>query len=257
VSILAPLPKVQFAFAHITYVPFFRYPGNHQSTATAATVPLSRIFQESIDMNSARGCATKAIKTVSDRRSNSYSQLIRSARLRLQMQLFLSRVFNVTSASAMYSKILAAVYHRDNFLDDMTIYRYLTAHATPEGPLAALSSQWKKIVQLREQKVEFRDEVSRILGRLGVVGLVKDYVAVGDNGRMVLELNSLCGVDGNVWTVDPPEPTEVTIEAAVNRFTPGLALIQKNTRFFETNIAMFPFLMSCSTKCDYFLLFSC
>jgi hypothetical protein len=163
------------------------------------------------------------INAVSDRRSNSYSRLLRSARLRLQMQLFLSRVFNVTSASAMYSQILAAVYHKDNALDDLAIYKHLMANAKPEGPLAALTSQWKKVVQLREQKVEFRDEVARIMGRLGIIGLVKDYVAVGDNGKMVLELNTTCGVDGNVWTVDPPESAEITIEAAVNRCAPSPA----------------------------------
>ena len=173
------------------------------------------------------------INTVSDRRSNSYSRLLRSARLRLQMQLFLSRVFNVTSASAMYSQVIAAVYHKDNALVDMAIYRHLMAHAKPEGPLAALTSQWKKVVQLREQKVEFRDEVARIMGRLGIIGLVKDYVAVGDNGKMVLELNTTCGVDGNVWTVDPPEPAEVTIEAAVNRCAQLLRVVLPSKRVLQ------------------------
>jgi hypothetical protein len=82
----------------------------------------------------------------------------------------------------MYSSILAAVYHKDNALDDMAIYRHLMAHPNQEGPVGALKSGWKKLQQLRDQKVEFRDEVARILGRLGVIGLVKDYVAVGDNG---------------------------------------------------------------------------
>jgi hypothetical protein len=168
-------------------------------------------------MGNSSGDAAAAIKTVSNRRSNSYSQLLRRPRFRLQTQLFLSRVFNVTSASDMYSQILAAVYHKDNALDDLAIYRHLMAQSQQSSPLSAITSQWKKISQLREQKVEFRDEVSRIMGRLGVIGLVKDYVAVGDNGRLVLELNSSCGVDGKVWTVDPPEPLEVTIEAAVNR----------------------------------------
>jgi hypothetical protein len=197
---------------------FCRFAGRFQTSAVQSIVPLSRIFQEKVDMDMGSKSATRAVTTVSDRRSNSYSQLIRSARLRLQMQMFLSRVFNVTSASAMYSQILAAVYHRDNSLDDMAIYKHLMAHAKPEGPLGTITSQWKKIVQLREQKIEFRDEVARIMGRLGVIGLVKDYVAIGDNGRMVLELNSACHVDGSVWTADPPESPEVTIEAAVNRY---------------------------------------
>jgi hypothetical protein len=167
--------------------------------------------------SSATGITSRPIKVVSDRRSNSFSQLLRRPRLRLQTQLFLSRVFNVTAASTMYSSILAAVYHKDNALDDMAIYRHLMAHPNHEGPVGAFTSGWKKLQQLRDQKVEFRDEVARILGRLGVIGLVKDYVAVGDNGRMVLELNSCCGVNGRVWTVDPPEPEDLTIEAAVNR----------------------------------------
>jgi hypothetical protein len=184
------------------------------------SIPLSRILQEEITMGGSSDSTSSTagtIKTVSDRRSDSFAQLLRRPRFRLQTQLYLSRVFNVTSATAMYSQILAAVYHKDNALDDLAIYRHLMAHALPEGPLAAISSQWKKVSQLREQKVEFRDEVARIMGRLGVIGLVKDYVAVGDNGKLVLELNSSCGVNGNVWTVDHPEPVEVTIEAAVNR----------------------------------------
>jgi hypothetical protein len=198
---------------------FHRYPIAALSSAGQSVVPLSRILSEELVMRgSGKKHAVNAIKTVSDRRNNSYLQLLRSPRLRLQMQLFLSRVFNVTSASAMYSQILAAVYHKDNAQDDLAIYKHLMTHTTPEGPLAALTSQWKKVSQLREQKVEFRDEVARILGRLGVIGLVKDYVAVGDSGKMVLELNSSLGVNGTVWTVDPPAPTEVTIEAAVNRF---------------------------------------
>jgi hypothetical protein len=139
--------------------------------------------------------------------------------LRLQLQLFLSRVFNVASVSAMYSQILASIYHKDNQLSDIAIYQHLITKCQHQGPLQAAVSQWKQICQLRQQKIEFRDEVTRILGRLGVLGLVKDYVAIGDGGRMVLELNVSCGICGSVWTADADDAPELTIEAAVNRYS--------------------------------------
>ncbi len=206
-----------------------RYPVIDPSSGSRPSVSLARIFAEAINISSSGGggssSSSSTIKPVSDRRSNSYSQLLLRPPLRLQLQLFLSRVFNVTSPAALYSQILAAVYHKDNAQNDLAIYKHLMSHTQSSSPVGALMSQWKKVSQLREQKVEFRDEVARLMGRLGVIGLVKDYVAVGDNGKMVLELNSSCGVNGNVWTVDPPEPFELTIESAVNRCVLFLCLL--------------------------------
>jgi intein/homing endonuclease len=73
-----------------------------------------------------------------------------------------------------------------NNKDDYDIYDYVSKKLETEstGPVAMIKKAWKSVKQLDEQRKEFTRELAGILSRVGRLGALKDYVSIGDNGKI-------------------------------------------------------------------------
>lgn len=83
--------------------------------------------------------------------------------------------------------------------------------------MALLLKTWKQLKQLRQQKEELTRETVSIVSRLGMIGQLRDYVSVGDNGKVVLPLREALGMRGHVWIVHDTNADSTEIPVILER----------------------------------------
>ena len=199
--------------------------------------------------SSGNGGGAFAPPVVSVRREDSYHRLLNDAHLRTAFKgLFLTRVFNVQNSALVFQRVLRAYYsirggsrpptdaasvqsgskkdaHDPH--DDNAIYELLyDDFQRTAGGLEKILGQVRSVWQLSAQKAQLTEELSRLLHRLGVptaagptVHGLRDYLSVGDQGKMVLSLRSALGLSGAVYIANDVN-TEGTVANAVERGTP-------------------------------------
>jgi len=125
-------------------------------------------------------------RVVKEYRSNSYRTLLSNPYLKQKFfGGFLKKVLNIEDPDQLHSLICKAVWDANN-KDDYDIYDYVSKKLETEstGPVAMIKKAWKSVKQLDEQRKEFTRELAGILSRVGRLGALKDYVSIGDNGKI-------------------------------------------------------------------------
>jgi SAM-dependent methyltransferase len=158
------------------------------------------------------------IPAVSEHRTDSYGKLLADAHLRQEFfEGFLGQIFNVGDNSTLPGMISRAVWDPDN-KDDNDIYEDLCEQLSAgSGPVAGLTQAWRGVKQLRAQKVELVRETGAILGRLGRLNNVRDYVCIGDNGKTVLPFREELGLRGQVYVVHDIDQESMDIPHVLER----------------------------------------
>ena len=103
----------------------------------------------------------------------------------------------------------AVLRARTQGLDDQAAYVSLTRMLETEGALgtvAAAAKAWRGVKQIHAQRRELLRQTQHILGKLGRLGRIDGLVCVGDPGKLVLELQSVCGVTGKAYVVNDQNP---------------------------------------------------
>ena len=85
------------------------------------------------------------------------------------------------------------------------------------GTVAAAAQAWRGVKQMHVQRRELLRQAQHILGKLGRLGRIEGLVCVGDVGKLVLELQSVCGITGKAYVVNDENPDAGT--------TPGFAAV--------------------------------
>ena len=158
------------------------------------------------------------------RRKNSYRNLLRSKELRSQFRdQFLVQIFSLADPEEVMRVMARAAWDPVNN-SDIHIFKCLHRHfhgSTGENELslAALPRLWRGIQQLREQKEELTRETMSVVSKLGMLGKIKDYVCMGDNGKTVKQFAKELEINGKIWVVhdkvypgDSLPPIEVVLE---------------------------------------------
>lgn len=144
-----------------------------------------------------------AVPVVTQRRDNSYRQLLSQPSLRAAfLDGFLVKIFNVASVGEVSAAMSKAAWDPNN-RSDTDIYDNIKEQlaAGAGGPIVQLARLWKSITQLRAQRRELTRETASILARLGRLGAVHDYASVGDHGKMVLAFKDTFKMCGNMYVV--------------------------------------------------------
>jgi SAM-dependent methyltransferase len=175
-----------------------------------------------------------ALQFVSERRSQSMQALLQQPQQwRAFREEFLVNIFNLTDDVDLAAKITQAVMRaRIEGLDDHTAYVTLQGLLKGRGALGLMADAgkaWRGVKQMHAQRRELLRQAQHILGKLGRLGSLDGLVCVGDPGKLVLELQSVCGVRGSVYVVNDQDPdaqpaiaTNLTRRSisAVGRFLP-------------------------------------
>ena len=74
------------------------------------------------------------------------------------------------------------------------------------GTVAAAAQAWRGVKQMHVQRRELLRQAQHILGKLGRLGRIEGLVCVGDVGKLVLELQSVCGITGKAYVVNDENP---------------------------------------------------
>ena len=148
---------------------------------------------------------------VSDRRSKSMQQLLENTlQWKAFCEEFLVNIFNLADPVALSGKVAQAVIRaRYKGAEDKEAYFVLQNMLTSEGPLSIVSGAdkaWRGLNQVHAQRRELLRQTQHILGKLGRIGRIDGLVCVGDPGKLVLELQSVCGVAGKVHVVNDHDP---------------------------------------------------
>eukprot|EP01130_Rhizamoeba_saxonica_P011264 TRINITY_DN4671_c0_g1_i1.p1 TRINITY_DN4671_c0_g1~~TRINITY_DN4671_c0_g1_i1.p1 ORF type:complete len:1492 (-),score=328.12 TRINITY_DN4671_c0_g1_i1:22-4221(-) len=150
------------------------------------------------------------LEIVSERREDSFSKVIKNARGRDHLlNGFLEVIFNVKDANSLFRTIAKVCWDVRN-KNDRDIYCALQEELkNTNGPLATAMETWKQIGQLRDQRLEILRETKGILGRLGKIGYLKDYISIGDNGKMVEVFKSDLHITGNITIVHDEHSNDI------------------------------------------------
>ena len=155
------------------------------------------------------------------RRNNSYRNLLRSKVLRDQFRTqFLVKIFNLSDPDEVMRVMGRAAWDPAN-KNDIHIYKYIHNHF--HGSIANFSATlprlWRGIQQLGRQKEELTKETLGVVSKLGMLGKIKNYVCMGDNGKTVLPFVKEIDISGRIWIVhdkvyptDTLPPIEVVLE---------------------------------------------
>lgn len=164
------------------------------------------------------------LRVVSDRRSKSMQALLASPLLwKAFREEFLVNIFNLGDSVDVAAKVAQAVMRaREQGLDDHSAYvtmQGLLALGGSAGLLAEAGKAWRGVKQIHGQRKELLRQAQHILGKLGRLGSLDGLVCVGDPGKLVLELQSVCGVRGAVHVLNDEDPdgSEPSIGAVLQR----------------------------------------
>eukprot|EP00759_Apiculatamorpha_spiralis_P047131 PhF_6_TR42996/c0_g1_i1/m.65620 len=157
------------------------------------------------------------IPSVSERRTDSYVKLFKNMQMRRAfLQQFLTRVFSVRSEVEVGNEITKALYTLGENPHDDLVYSALYQKFSSSSPFSNIMQSWKTLGQLQAQKTELQGETTRVLHKLGRVGLIHDYVSIGDHGKLVLRLQQSLKMQGKVWIVHD-SIDECDVAAAMER----------------------------------------
>ena len=107
---------------------------------------------------------------------------------------FLTQIFNLEDKNKLESIIAKAIWNPSNPCDN-DIYHCLQSElSTTGGILSQVSKTWKGLLQTKRQKAELLRETVNIVGKLGRLGKLTDYVSIGDTGKMVIPFLMVQGV---------------------------------------------------------------
>ena len=141
------------------------------------------------------------------RRKDSYRKLLRSKELRFRFrEQFLVQIFNLADPEEVMRVMTRAAWDPAN-TSDIHIYTYIYRHfhgSNGENSLDFLTSLpriWRGIQQLRQQKDELTRQTLSIISKLGMLGNIKNYVCMGDNGKTSKEFANKLNIDGELWVV--------------------------------------------------------
>ena len=169
--------------------------------------------------------STDPFKHVDERRSNSFRAVLDSpvGRKRL-LEEFLETQLRIESPSSFYRIITKAAWDKRNQNDgDIYVAIQDSLQELAGSPIHQLTTTWNGISQLRDQKAEIVRQIISIVGHLGKMGAVHDYVSIGDHGKCVLQLSKKlplhsCVVVHDKESDDIPAVLERGSVDAVGRF---------------------------------------
>ena len=182
-------------------------PATPAYSATLAALPPSRAPMD-------------APPIVSERRSDSFSRLMRSSSMRCAFRdKFLKHVFDVAQSSHLFA-VMSRLKYDIRCSTDSQVYAALGKALEDETTKAGLMMrELRKLLQASRQKAQLAAETHRLLSRLGLVGCLEGYASIGDYGRMVLPFHEVLHLrpGGAVYVVhdDPGDP--YSMAAAVER----------------------------------------
>ena len=163
-------------------------------------------------------------RIVTNEKSNCYETMMNDFNLRTRFfESFLVQIFNLEDKNKLESIIAKAVWNPSNKCDN-DIYRCLQADlSVSDGVLSQVSKAWKGLLQTKNQKSELLRETVNIIGKLGRLGKLRDYVSIGDTGKLVIPFLKSSVVKGRVWVVhdtlgDIPGAIERGSENEVGKF---------------------------------------
>ena len=163
---------------------------------------------------------------VSDRRSDSMKKLLSSPLMwNAFRNEFLVNIFHLVDNVQLCALIQQAVMlSRMENGDDFSVFLHLRNLLFPGGSdpslMTTATKAWNGIKQAHAQREELLRQTQNILGKLGRIGRIDGLVCVGDPGKLVLELQTVCGVRGNAFVVndtDPDKEVNKPIGAVITR----------------------------------------
>ncbi|EFC40861.1 FAD linked oxidase [Naegleria gruberi] len=160
---------------------------------------------------------TELIKSVETRRNDSYRKVFNNPQLRKQFyEAFLEQIFNVESKATLENVISSAMWNI-KCQDDSDIYSFILQKLSKQGLVSNVLKLWRGSNQNRSQKKELLRETSSILSKIGKMGSIRDYVSIGDSGKMVLAFKECLGIDGNIHIVNDNEPSDENMGVYMER----------------------------------------
>ncbi|KAL6051450.1 Accessory Sec system protein Asp3 [Balamuthia mandrillaris] len=159
---------------------------------------------------------------VSERREQSFRAVMNDMESRRELtEEFLTNIFNIEDPQQLTRLLSKCVWDPRN-LNDADIYSSLQAELaqlSKQGSLLRpLTNGWKQLTQLRDQKKELLREVLSIVGHLGKMGQLNDYLSIGDHGKMVQSLRDALRMRGEVVILhDSPGTDEDNLAAVLER----------------------------------------
>ena len=136
---------------------------------------------------------------------------------RTQLQGFLEDVFRIWDPDALFRLILKSAKDPLNTCDLdvwLSLKHYIEESS---GGLDFLSRKWNALKQLNKQKVELCRETKSVICRLGKLGILHDYVSIGDHGKLVLPLRETLGMKGRAIVVHDQHPCSESLDQALER----------------------------------------
>ena len=164
------------------------------------------------------------LRIVTNEETTCYELMMNDFDLRTRFfESFLTQIFNLEDKNKLESMIAKAVLNPSNTCDQ-EIYRCLQNDLLASGGvLSQVTKAWKGLIQTKNQKAELLRETTNIVGKLGRLGKLRDYVSIGDTGKMVIPFLKSSVVRGRVWVVhdtlgDIPGAVERGSENEVGKF---------------------------------------
>ena len=149
----------------------------------------------------------RVIAGVSCRRTDSYKRLLADGAARIAFkEQFLTKIFNIENNVKLFSLISLSALCSDE--TDANTYSILKEKLGDKGA-NVVTKTYNQVMQLKAQRTELARETFSLIGKLGKVGALHDYVSIGDSGKMVKSLRSVLGMRGNCYVLHDVDEDDV------------------------------------------------
>lgn len=152
-------------------------------------------------------------------RTNSFRAVFNDQRMRkVFAEDFLEETLTLLPSKRVMAMMAECIFDTRNATDD-DIYQALSQKIKAEtgGAAGQFFFLLKGLKQVAIQRAELTREVTSIVGRLGLLGLLHDYASIGDQGKLCLSLRKALAMHGQTVVINDTCGGEDDIAAVLER----------------------------------------
>jgi SAM-dependent methyltransferase len=147
-----------------------------------------------------------SISNVQIHRENSYQKIFADETLKMKFYEFLHTVFNLLPPKLVFGLYAKATWNPLN-KTDLDVYKEVQEKLKKLSFLYTFVKIYKSLKQLITQKIELTREYHSILSMIGRIGLIDNYVCIGDSGKLIPKFKRVLKVKGNIYILHDKQRT--------------------------------------------------
>jgi SAM-dependent methyltransferase len=154
---------------------------------------------------------TPFISNIQIHRENSYQKIFEDETLKKKFYEFLHTVFNLLPPKLVFGLYAKATWNPSN-KTDLDVYKEVQDKLKKLSFLYSFVKIYKSFKQLITQKIELTREYHSILSMIGRIGLIDNYVCIGDSGKLIPKFKRVLKIKGNIYILHDKQRTLDYIE---------------------------------------------